>query len=382
MTRKIMQKRRFTLPGAVLFSVLLHFFLVAGSEMALPDFYTAPDEVLERKKATHIQHVQIVAAAAAPAKVQAAAGVRFVRIKKTGPAKKKLRKPPPPETAARKSAEEPEPAPNADSPVPAGDVAKPVETVVAGTAPAPEPAPAFPIQINAVLEARYNGIPFTIRQSWVMEGLRYAIDLSAKRFGFHFQLSSEGSITPQGGLSPEHYRLLLNNNLRTMADYANGEIRYGKPSELKTAALPVVPQDTASLPFHVAVTFTGQPQSIFVTTGNSVYQIRLFVDAEEKLKLPGGTIRTLHLLGERFDPKLGQMVTGYEVWLAPDYLNYPVKFIGHTSNGDRFEYRVKELVLEGRRVLGEKSDDSEEPADDAIPDWIRQRALPESQSNR
>lgn len=380
-----MQKRRFTLPGAVLFSVLLHFFLVAGSEMALPDFYTAPDEVLERKKATHIQHVQIVAAAAAPVKVQAAAaGVRFVSMKKTGPAKKKHRKMPPPETAARKNAPATEPAVNANGPAAAEEVEKSVATVMAGAAPppAPEPAPAFPIQINAVLEARYNGIPFTIRQSWVMEGLRYAIDLSAKRFGFHFQLSSEGSITPQGGLSPEHYRLLLNNNLRTMADYANGEIRYGKPSELKTAALPVVPQDTASLPFHVAVTFTGQPQSIFVTTGNSVYQVRLFVDAEEKLKLPGGTIRTLHLLGERFDPKLGQMVTGYEVWLAPDYLNYPVKFIGHTSNGDRFEYRVKELVLEGRRVLGEKSDDSEEPADDAIPDWIRQRSLPESQSNR
>lgn len=377
-----MQKRRFTLPGAVLFSVLLHFFLVAGSEMALPDFYTAPDEVLERKKATHIQHVQIVAAPAVPVKAQAAVGVRFVSMKKTGPAKKKSRKTPPPDTADPKTAQTPEPDLNAGSPPAAEDVIKPIETVTAETAPPPpEPAPAFPIQINAVLEARYNGIPFTIRQSWVMEGLRYAIDLSAKRFGFHFQLSSEGSITPQGGLSPEHYRLLLNNNLRTMADYANGEIRYGKPSELKTAALPVVPQDTASLPFHVAVTFTGQPQSIFVTTGNSVYQVRLFVDAEEKLKLPGGTIRTLHLLGERFDSKLGQMVTGYEVWLAPDYLNYPVKFTGHTSNGDRFEYRVKELVLEGRRVLGEKSDDSEEPADDAIPDWIRQRALPESRNN-
>lgn len=375
-----MQKRRLTLLTALTCSVLLHIVFVAGGEIALPDFYTPPDEVLERKKATHIQRVQIVSTpVVAPA---TAGGIRFVSSGKIAPSPKNpAPKKKPVENKAAPSEPPSEPATEEtasnDNTTPAESLA---ETPTPMPAP-PEPAPAFPIQINAVLDARYNGIPFTIRQSWAMEGFRYAIDLNAKRFGFHIQLSSEGSINPQGGLSPEHYRLSVNNKLRTMADYARGEIRYGKPSALKTAALPVVPQDTASLPFHVAVTFNGQPQSIFVTTGNSVYQVRLFVDAEEKLKLPTGTIRTLHLLGERFDPKLGQMVTGYEVWLAPDLLNYPVKFIGHTSNGDRFEYRVKELVLEGKRVLGEKSDDSEEPADDATPDWIQKRAASEGLNN-
>lgn len=373
-----MQKRRFTLLIALFFSVLLHFAFVVSGEISLPDFFSSPDEILERKKVTHVQRVQLTARPATPP--VAAPGIRFVRTQAsagihTKKPRKIQKKPKPPAVAANN------PAPTAADITSNQDTAAadamtdiPVAALPATPPPPPpEPAPAFPIQIAAVLDARYNGIPFTIQQTWVMEGFRYAIDLSAKRFGFHFQLSSEGSIDPQGGLSPEHYRLLLNSKLRTMADYANGEIRYGKPSALKIAALPVVPQDTASLPFHVAVTFNGLAQSVFVTTGNSVYQVRLSVDAEETLKLPVGTVRTIHLLGERFDPRLGQMVTGYEVWLAPDYLNYPVKFIGHTSNGDRFEYRVKELILEGKHVLGEKSDDSGEPTDDAIPAWLKER---------
>lgn len=369
-----MQKRRFTLLIALLLSMLLHFIFVAGGEIAFPDFYQAPDEILERKKATHIQRVQIVSKPASKTPA-VAPSVHFISAQKTTAAKKKAsKKSSPPAEAVKES--EALPAETAS-----GEAITPVEAVTetpVAPPPAAEPAPAFPVQITAVLEARYNGIPFAIRQSWVMEGLRYAIDQSAKKFGFQFQIGSEGSINPQGGLNPEHYELKVNKKVRSSCRYANGEIHYGKISNAKSAPLPVTPQDMASLPFHVAVTFSGQPQSIFVCTGNGVYQVRLRVDAEEKLKLPTGTVRTLHLLGERFDPKLGQMVTGYEVWLAPDYLNYPVKFIGHTSNGDRFEYRVKELVLEGKRVLGEKSDDSEEPADEAIPDWIKERAASSS----
>lgn len=372
-----MQKRRVTLLTALIFSVLLHFALVAGGEIVLPDVYTPPDEVLERKKATHIQRVQIVSnPIATPAK---ATGVRFVSARKATTLPRKIaKKKELPEKSAAPTVLAGEEIASVENTAPAETI---IETPAPPSTPPPEPAPAFPIQINAVLEARYNGLSFTIRQTWVMEGFRYAIDQNAKKFGFRFQISSEGRITPEGGLSPEHYALKVNDKVRSSCRYANGEIHYGKITSTKSAPLPVTPQDMASLPFHVAVTFNGQSQSIFVCTGNSIYQVRLFVDAEETLKLPTGTVRTLHLLGERFDPKLGQMVTGYEVWLAPDYLNYPVKFIGHTSNGDRFEYRVKELVLEGKQVLGEKSNDSEEPADDAIPDWIRQRAASESLSN-
>ena len=67
------------------------------------------------------------------------------------------------------------------------------------------------------------------------------------------------------------------------------------------------------------------------------------------------------------------MIAGYEVWLAPDYLNYPVKFIGRTGNGDSVEYRVRRLEIEGKNVLGDPADHILTPADDDIPEWLKNR---------
>ena len=171
---------------------------------------------------------------------------------------------------------------------------------------------------------------------------------------------------------------MVNQKLKSSCDQADGVIHYGKVGNTKSAPLPVVAQDMASLPFHVAVTFNGQPQSIFVCTGNSVSQVRLTVDAEEKIKLPAGVLRTLHLTGERFNEDLGRVTRNYEVWLALDYLNYPVKFIGHTNNGDRIEYSLKSMEMEGKLVLGTAESDAEPVAqDEAIPEWIRRRAQQE-----
>jgi hypothetical protein len=389
-----MHKRRFTLLTALVVSFFLHIFLVAGGEISFPDFYSSPDEILERKAPTDIKRVAVTIHTPASTKANTPPGIRYIAarpkiasaIKKTD-AQKAIKAKKAKKEKIEELAQKDTPARNKDSstqePVKPAINSAIKETPRPPLTPAPvaafEPPPAFPIKIEAVLEARYNGIPFTIKQVWAMEGLRYAIALNARRFGFHFEVTSEGNINPEGGLSPEHYRLLLNKKLRTFSDYANGEIKYGKPSTPKTAPLPLPPQDTASLPFHIAVTFNGQAQTVLVTTGNNVYQVRLVVDAEEKIKLPTGVLRTLHLRGERFDMQQGKMVTGYEIWLAPDYLNYPVKFIGHTGNGDEFEYRIKQLTLEDKLVLGDKNDKSVVPENEAIPDWIRQRFQSENE---
>jgi hypothetical protein len=101
--------------------------------------------------------------------------------------------------------------------------------------------------------------------------------------------------------------------------------------------------------------------------------VRLVLDAEETLKLPVGTLRTLHLRGERYHPEDGTLIAGYEVWLAPDYLNYPVKFIGRTGKGDTVEYRVRRLEIEGKNVLGDPADHVLTPDGDDIPEWLQQR---------
>jgi hypothetical protein len=368
-----MQKRRLTLITALLLSVLLHFVVVAGGEFAWPDFYTSPDEVLASKKAEHIQRVQIMSRP--PAAKKAASGTRFVN---NPPAKAKKKKTAAPKPEAEKVAETAAAAatPEAETTAPEA----PVETPPAPPPPV-ELAPAFPVQLAAELELRVDGLSAVLKQTWVMEGFRYFIDMNGKKFGFRLQVTSEGSVNPEGGLRPEHSRLLLNGKVQNFTDYADGMVRYGKAGSPREQPLAVPPQDMASLPFHVAVTFNGQPMTLLVTTGKRIYEVRMTVLAEETLKLPVGTLRTLHLQGERYDPEAHTLIRDYDIWLAPDYLNFPVKFIGQSGSGNRYEYRLKALEIEGKLVLGQKDDGEAVTAEEAIPEWIRQRTQTEGLNN-
>lgn len=361
---------RLTLGNAVILSLFLHLVFVIGSELSLPDFYTPPDEILDSKKPTVVQRVRITAAPKPPAPPP---GPRFISSltasekKPLAPVPDKKAEPLPPvpqEPAADITEETGTQADDA--------VAKPSEDAAPIPAPA-EPAPAFPVQIRATLELRVNSLTATAEQRWVMEGLNYSITMNAKKFGFKAQLESEGEIGSDGGLLPRDYRMKINDRIRTFSEFRNGTLRYGKPSAIKSASLPAAPQDMVSLPFHVAVTFNGSPQTIMVGSGKNLYEIRLVLDAEETLKLPVGTLRTLHLRGERFNPSDGTLLTGYEVWLAPDYLNYPVKFVGRTGNGDVVEYRVTQLEIEGKSVLGDPTDHVITPEGDDIPAWLKNR---------
>lgn len=381
---------RLTLGNAVILSLFLHLVFVIGSELSLPDFYTPPDEILDSKKPTVVQRVRITAAPKPPAPPP---GPRFISSltasdkKPSAPVPDKKAEPLPPvpqepaadvaeetgtqaDDAVAKPAEDAVPIPAPAEPVPAEPT--PAEPAPAEPTPA-EPAPAFPIQIRATLELRVNSLTATAEQRWVMEGLNYSITMHAKKFGFKAQLESEGEIDSDGGLLPRDYRMKINGRIRTFSEFRNGTLRYGKPSAIKSASLPAAPQDMVSLPFHVAVTFNGSPQTIMVGSGKSLYEIRLVLDAEETLKLPVGTLRTLHLRGERFNPSDGTLLTGYEVWLAPDYLNYPVKFVGRTGNGDVVEYRVTQLEIEGKSVLGDPTDHVITPEGDDIPAWLKNR---------
>lgn len=362
-------RRQLTLTNAVLLSVILHLVAVIGSELSLPDFYTPPDEVLARKQPEKVQRVRI---AAAPKPKAAVSGPRFISS---------VPPPPPPEPVKPKA---PSQGQGNSTPPPTEPVADTAdnntetttETTLPGSetvTPPEEPAPAFPVQIRADLELRLNNLSAVAEQRWVMEGFRYFITVNGSKFGFKAQLESEGEIGADGGLRPTDFRMKINDRVRNQSEYRNGTLRYGKPSKLKTETVTEPPQDMASLPFHVAVTFNGSPQVIKVTSGKSLYEVRLVLDAEETIKLPVGTLRTLHLRGERYNPADGTLIAGYEVWLAPDYLNYPVKFIGRTGKGDSVEYRVRRLEIEGKNVLGDPSEHVLTPEGDDIPGWLQHR---------
>lgn len=376
-----MRIRRLPLLPALLASLALHAFVVGGGEFVLPDLFTSPDEVLERRQPTHVQRVQLATRPSEPEAPVAPKGLRMVAIV-PAPAVRQAATPqkhPKPAEAPAQADPEPEPSPSPDE-AQAAATSPPAATPAppeAIPAPAPEPAPAFPVQLEARLEARFAGIPVTLNQRWIMEGYRYFIEQSGKKFGFSARMTSEGHLSPEGGLIPERSENRLNDDIKSQSSYAQGIIRYGKPGSLREAPLVAVPQDLASLPFHLAVTFNGQPMTVMITTGRKVYQVRFFLDAEEKVRLPIGTLRTLHLYGEKFDDGLGEMVRAYEVWLAPDYVNYPVKVVGHLSGGERFEYRVSSLEIEGKLVLGARDESEIAAPDEAIPAWLQQRVRQE-----
>ena len=364
-------RRQLTLTNAVLLSVLLHLVAVIGSELSLPDFYTPPDEILARKAPEHVQRVRL---AAAPKPKPAASGPRFVSSHPPTPAPTPSpKKDPAPAEPTAEAAADTDVATDAGGVSGLDPEAVPDAEGASTVSPAPEPAPAFPVQIRADLELRLNSLSAIAEQHWVMEGFRYFITVNGSKFGFKAQLSSEGEIGADGGLRPGSYRMTINERIRNQADYREGALHYGKPSALRTEVMTEPPQDMASLPFHVAVTFTGSPMIVKVTSGKSLYEVRLVLDAEETIKLPVGTLRTLHLRGERYNPADGTLIAGYEVWLAPDYLNYPVKFIGRTGKGDTVEYRVRRLEIEGKNVLGDPSDHVLTPEGDDIPDWLKSR---------
>lgn len=376
-----MRKRRLTLASALLLSLLLHLLVVGGGEISLPDIYSSPDEVLASRAPTHVQRVQLAARPPAPAPARnAAAGMRMVKVTQARlPRKRQQRAASPPASpASPASPARADITPVADLPAAPAPEAPPLAETPPAAPPGPaprEPAPAFPVQLAAELEARVNGLSATLHQTWNMEGFHYAIAVQGSKFGYRALISSEGLINPEGGLNPGRSSLSLGGKVKSFTEYANGTLRMGKPESPQDYPLPVVPQDFASIPFHLAVTFNGTPQTIFVSTGRRLYQTRFALVAEETLKLPVGTLRTLHISGERFDHELREMVPAFDIWLAPDYLNFPVKVSGHLSGGEPIDYRVKWLEVEGRLVLGQHGDAQVAIPEEAVPAWLLQQGL-------
>lgn len=384
-------RRRLTLAVALFSSVLLHLLAAGSGHLALPSLW-APDEVLERRMPAHVQQVRLAPLPAPPPlpATPGAAGSQtrtaVARGNEEGGAVKMgadaLPPTPPVQESEPKAAaasiggqsrppEQAEAAPQAPAAAQSTDARtlSPAQTSspAAGNLAPAEPAPAFPVQLSARIEARLDGLSGIVEQQWLMEGFRYTIDMKSQKFGIGASLSSEGRIAPEGGLLPERSQATWAGKVHSFTEYRNGTIRLGGPGSSRELPLPVVPQDLASLPFHLAVTFTGQPQTVFISTGRRVYQSRFTLVAEEKLKLPVGTLRTLHLAGERFDHELREMVQDFDIWLAPDYLNFPVKVSGHLRGGESLEYRVQHLEIEGRTVLGQQAGHASPPNDDAMP---------------
>lgn len=323
-------------------------------------FIETEDEVLESSEADEVERVEL---ALSPTEaVSTNPQLVFYR-----PA------PPPPPVTAQPAAETAQPKPSRPAKETAVDMiadAQVEATEEATIEEAYEPPPTFPVSVQAIHSARYRGVRLRLQQQWMMEGRDYFIRNDARKFGFAGLITSSGKVSPEG-LRPESFRLMLNNDMQQFADmdYVSDVMTHGRSTRQRNTPLNgQTIQDMASLPFHVAVSYEGKAErELMVTTGSSIYKIILRVVANERLRLPGGEIDTIHLVGTRENDE-GKLQGGYDIWLAPSLRNYPVRFTGPDSRGNLLEMSLLQVDFDGRRVFGRDSVDDE--FDEHEPDHI------------
>jgi len=357
---------------ALILSSAIHAVWLVDTDWSWPFSRASEDEVLEKKKPEKVKRVRLALSGPATDPVIPTVSLLGNLSDGQGHSHEPSAAAPPP--ARPEPARHHHPRPVSTTTDTAAATAVPVQPL--SEPPREEPPPSFPISVTALHRASYYGFQMDLRQQWLMEGYQYVISNDARKFGFTAKLTSEGKVTPEG-LQPEHYRLMLNGKLQQYADFdrVNGVVVHGKAGSQHVA--PITPdfQDMASLPYHVAVSYEGEGEKrLKVTTGSSVYDVLLKVDAEETLKLPGGTLRTLHLTGSRVRDD-GTQQSGYDIWLAPDLRNYPVKFRGPDSKGKLLEMSVLSLSFDDKPVFGKENVPAlpEEANGEVLPESLRQQ---------
>lgn len=370
-----LNRRHFML--ALALSVLAHLAFVAGSEVSLPDLLPGKDdEVVATKAGGNVPKVRLSARKEKTERDKAAvaAGIPTLTIVHAEPtvravasgtgAPRKAKKQKPKKTDVIASATAPtiptEAAPDSVPPPPeetaAATTTSNPEEGNRSTPPAPTEAPVFPDSGRALFKANLYGIPLDLTQTWLFTDNRYAIESNASKFGIKFGSSSEGHITSTG-LQPDRFRTYVNSRSspKTEAIFTYGPptLLLGKPGSQVTVPLPAGTQDLFSFSYHLAITFSGNESvSLPVTTGTALYDLRFSLTGEEILVLPAGKIRTFHLKGTRQRIGSGNVQDGYEVWLAPEFSNYPVKMRGPDSKGRILELSLKTLEFSGKTMIG------------------------------
>lgn len=388
--------KRHPLALAVLVSLLLHLLMVWDGEFDLPDILKNedPDQVLARKAAKTVPKVRLTLKA--PPRPKAMSGVPTVTLlhdapppaaKPPVPQPKPPARPMPPKTAsatpppadpALSSSSDPvQEPPQTSSPSAVDALATPAPAVTATPAAEPAPAapatpspgdapPAFPVELQAHYKTAIMGVSVDLAQVWRMEGNNYVIENTASKLGIRIRSTSEGVITPDG-LRPDVYRVYVNNKVQRFAsfDYGSGIVTYGRPDNPHAMNIRDGIQDSFSIAYQLALTYTGEPKIIQFTTGTGVFTVQLLLLGEETLKLPGGVLRTLHVRGRSID---GTAFTT-DVWLAPDHLNFPAK-VRVVRGNDNLELSLRTLAFEGRQVIG-KGVEAEKDEDTGLPkEWL------------
>ena len=393
-----MRLRRYltwTLAGATMLSLLLHFFTIFGETIfGLVEAQLEPQAAIrktERKlaeqsmdedpasaeagkhkakplidkvtvylvPAAQLRHNVTTPKPAAP-RLAAAKPKPKSRLKPKPPVQPKPEQTPPPEAATQVAAAA-LPAPvdvPKDAPPPPATPPEPDKPKADAVPPTPaklgnkgsyrpgEAKTGFPKHIRVKMLAAGVAEGY---MEWRRDKNTYHIEAEGGLLGKRYRITSDGDITPQG-LRPKEYKSfsgdLTQPDNMCLFNWDAGTVQVGKRNEIKTEPLDEHAQDLLSFVFQFAA-FGSKIKDfdIQICRGTTIANQVLTIAGEASVAIAGRDVTALVIKGENDKGRA-------EAWLAPDFHNVPVKmFVDSTKRKMSGWLVATELEIDGKAVL-------------------------------
>ena len=331
---------------ALLLSFLIHFVILFGTTIELPEWLPAPRLTVELQASPPKPAAPMAAPKPAP--------------------RPRTRKPAPPPTAPVLATPAPtaEPGPVAAAPEPPPPPEPPT--------PEPQPAPppplpniaaqrAFPALIEVVYAVHRGDQGMRLgrtthkwhiaRNQYLLTSTTEATGLISLFYSGRYIMTSKGELTADG-LQPVSFWIQRGqSNDRTESAEFNWEektLDYGKGAERHNASINPGAQDQLSVFYQLALTAPHTSGLRFsMTTGRKFNQYTYQVVGEETLDTALGGLKTQRL--SRVTGKVDSSESS-DIWLALDYHYLPVRFRLGTRGGEVLDHWIAELRIDGKRV--------------------------------
>ncbi len=235
-------------------------------------------------------------------------------------------------------------APAAPSAEPAAVPAQPARRK--GTYKPGEAKAGFPRHVRVKMLAMGIGEGYL---EWKRDKNTYRIEADASALGQRRRLVSQGVITPTG-LRPNDYKVYVGSSEQAdhqcLFNWEAGTVQVGKVGEMKTEPLDDDAQDLLSFTFQFAAYGSKMKDfDIQLCSGRKIEHQTLAIQGETTLFIAGRDVPVLVLRGENDRGKA-------EAWLAPDWNNIPVKmFFDSNKRKISGSMVATELEIDGKTVL-------------------------------
>lgn len=247
---------------------------------------------------------------------------------------------------------------------PATAAAEPVQPAAAPAEPPPKPEqpPPEPLPLPRQGHIRFavsrGDQGFIIGQAvhrWSHDDKTYVLNSVTETTGIaalfrraRVVQTSEGEITPDG-LRPLYYRTERNGVAGEAASF-DWQARKLTYSGARVATLVPGAQDMLSLFYQLGQHLPAEHSAVMIATGKKFERYAFAVKGEEKLSLPFGEQRVLHLVSG------GEGSEATEIWLGMELRGLPLKVRYTDRNGDSFVQVAEELEFEDNKPAASGTD--------------------------